>query len=109
MKVSKLWFAHEGNRLPWWLGLAYWEHDSMTAVCLPIPLNRIVRWARGGYFWFKATRNPSWLDNHWSRAYEAGYVRGLKAGVKIGENHTNARLDEVQAKLDAWLDRDAVR
>ena len=103
MKIYMTRVFNEGDRIPWWLGLAYWEWGMNVAVCFPIPLNLIVRWARDGYFWIKATRHPGWLDNQRAEAYNAGFGRGVAAGAWVGERRMRARLDYVQARLDEWL------
>ena len=60
LELSKKWFVSEGTRLPWWLGVAYWEWERPVAACYPIPFNLVVRWARNTYFWVKATHRPDW-------------------------------------------------
>ncbi len=63
--------------VPWWLGLAYWRWDREEAVCYPIPVNLIVRWARNGYFWLKATHRPDWIRQQTQDRYDRGFHNGV--------------------------------
>lgn len=54
------WYEiEEGGSLPWYMGLAYervMQHQIVIAV---VPVNRLIRWVREGWFW---VRNPRRLS-----------------------------------------------
>ncbi len=77
MLVTKIRYVQEGEKLPWWLGLAYWEWSRPVAVCYPIPLNLLIRWSRNVYFWVKASHRPDWLANRLQEAHDAGFHKGI--------------------------------
>lgn len=66
----------EGHVLPWWQGVAYFRWDMHGAVCYPIPLNLIVRWARNTFFWVKAARRLDWFAAQQQDAFEQGIIEG---------------------------------
>ena len=46
--------------LPWGYGIAYKDYSMALAVCYPLGLNWLVRWARELYFLICAPKNDYW-------------------------------------------------
>lgn len=82
MSVTKILTGRdvaEGHRIPFWLGVSYWRWDRDEAVCHPIPLNWLVRWARQIYFVLKIPR-PTQREQMLNQARQQGFEDGLAAG-----------------------------
>lgn len=47
---------HMAMRPPWWMGMAWWNFDSDTRVCIILPFNWPARWIREGWFRLKCPR-----------------------------------------------------
>ena len=58
MKVS----IRRGEVIPYYFGVAYYDHERDTAVCYPIPFNLIVSVFHYFKFWLK-NRFAHWLDS----------------------------------------------
>ena len=62
----------QGEMMPRWYGLAYYEPHKDSQVVYPIPFNLIVRWARD-FLWLIKRGKKGAL----AKAYEEGYRAGL--------------------------------
>ena len=77
----RLWqVVQAGERLPWWMGLAYWEWQRPVAVCCVMPCHLLLRWGRDLYVWLKATHRPDWWASELEAARQTGYEEGRHDG-----------------------------
>lgn len=73
-------------------GVAWLEWHQRTAICAPVPFNRLLGWVHRYYSNWRAYRTPSLLD----AAFTAGLAAGREAcDVRIA--HETARCKRVTA------------
>lgn len=82
---------YQGDAIPHWYGVAYYDFARDTAVCYPFGVHLLVRWARSVYWWL-VWKRPSRVESELMKAYkygreyandeayEAGYRQGLQDG-----------------------------
>ena len=104
MKISAFALSKnvgEGEVIPRFYGLAYWDFCSNLAYFYPIPLNLIIRLAREFYYllvrglfpdtWYNAIQKNEdriYIDT-WQKAWDNGYESGKKderENIKEAEN-----------------------
>lgn len=81
----------EYDRIPRGYGVAYRELSRLVAVCYPVPLNWVVRWARAFWWRLAIPRKAMRLEQLTSRARFAGY----QAGYEAAQRETTTRLGTV--------------
>jgi hypothetical protein len=74
MRITALQ-ALEGERIPAYQGIAYW--NGRQAVCYPVPVNLLVRYAR--IFWLKLQGTETKWTKEQKVIYQTGYDDGVKA------------------------------
>ena len=90
----------EGGKLPWWMGMAYFDDAQGVGVCYVLPLNWIVRWTRA--LW----RKVRWPAKDLA---EAAYSAGLEKGRRErAADYQRGKEDGAKA-LVAQLDDDLLR
>lgn len=76
---------------PWGYGLAYREFNMNVAVCYPVPLNLVIRWARNLFFWL-ACPKPTYKE-----LYE-----GVSAQLGEAQQARRDAEDRYETLLDLW-------
>lgn len=72
---------HEGQRLPWWAGIAWWNFARQTAVIMPLGLHWLAGLAHFCWLEFKLGYvGPALLDE----SEELGALIGRKLGYESG-------------------------
>lgn len=79
--MSALRWVNEGDRMPWWAGIAYWDASSMRARIAPFGLHLIIGFVRRAYHAVRFYKQSSVLD----RTFEAGEVVGRARGKRDGQ------------------------
>jgi hypothetical protein len=69
-------FVRALDVIPRGYGVAYRAWDRDGAVCYPIPLNWLVRWARGAMIWLRFPERATRYEAANRAAYDRGYVAG---------------------------------
>ena len=86
--------AAQGEMLPKWYGVAFYDYMQRTAICYPIPLNLIVRFIDN--IWWRI-KQPHISDR------EADLMAAYSKGRMDGRNETlkdfNEMLDRKLAKI----------
>lgn len=79
-----------GNRIPWYMGRAWYHPDIRVTVFIPVPLNYILSWVREGFWFLRGGRMDIW-----DKVYDAGVKQGREQGRRIGhaEGYTVARQE----------------
>lgn len=75
--AKALW---EGDRMPWYMGTAWYLPYSNRVVCMPIPLNLVAGLVRS--VWLRARRNE--MRDELFNLYRYGHHRGWRAGESHG-------------------------
>jgi hypothetical protein len=79
----------EGESMPKWYGLAYWQYDENQGVCYPIILNVMVRICRNIWWAIKRGVIPSWYEKEIEKvradAWHTGYEFGVKSKTSVSE------------------------
>ena len=92
MRLTEFRIA-EGQRVPWWAGIAYYEVWRGEAVVLPIPFHWIAGAIRAAWFWVR-------LESPWKlnqRELDV-YVSGRDAGADLA-NKLLARAEAENERL----------
>jgi flagellar biosynthesis/type III secretory pathway protein FliH len=88
--------VRQGEMMPRFYGLAYYEFHRDEQVAYLIPFNLIVRWARD-LAWLVKRGKKSALSESYERGYREGsqaqYDRGFDAGVRHGKNKAEFKDD----------------
>ena len=80
MKVSALRLA-QGERLPWWAGVAWPNFCEHTYTILPLGIHRLARFIRTNWYVFRVGLEPTFE----SAIYNRGVDFGLTEGYRMGE------------------------
>ena|ERR1044072_8448274 len=95
----------EGQRIPKWYGMCWYEYSTHYAICAPIPLNLIYGGIRTIYYWLLKGFASSALDAKLAEADRRGYVEAwskahselytheqLRKAYHQGIEHEQARM-----------------
>lgn len=66
----------EGGLIPKGYGVAWFEINRCTAICLPLGLHWVAGWVRRAWHWFRVGVQPSILDRVAREAHRAGMRAG---------------------------------
>lgn len=84
-------YAQEGESIPDWYGVAYADPSSATAICYPMPLHFIYRWARLAYYAFMLPR-PAWWEVRFQKMRKEGYADGFTHAKAFAEYTSEREL-----------------
>lgn len=79
--------------IPDWYGVAYADHFTGEAICYPMPLHFIFRWARLAYYAFRLPR-PAWWEVRFHEMRKEGYADGFTHGQATAEWARDRTLKE---------------
>lgn len=109
MNIRFVYLVKDNKRMPHaWLGLAWYNFDQQTAVCMVVPFNLIARWARDAWIGLRLPRSKGYVERQvessvhvsnqvWqsvvSGAEQRAYERGITHGRQQLRNDIIADLD----------------
>lgn len=73
-------YVEEGEKYPWWMGLAYRRLAYFDSLGVLWPFNWAVRWAMNLWVRLRLPRSSSFMERKWGQAYHLGFEKGLKYG-----------------------------
>lgn len=98
----------EGEALPPWYGVAWWDYNRDVAVCMVVPLNVVAGAVRAAWVWL---RFPPWRranfraqmeralrranqerDRAWGLGFTAGYRQDCNDEVQLGLTRAALRV-----------------
>jgi hypothetical protein len=77
----------QGEVIPRWYGIAYWEDLGNVAVCAPIPFNALVCIGRNIVRFFILFGKYDIAMKEYIQGYNAGWGDGYVAGAKTRIKH----------------------
>jgi hypothetical protein len=89
----------EGDGVPDWYGVAYADPMTGNAICYPMPLHFIYRWARLAYYAFMLPR-PAWWEKRFREMRKQGYKDGFTHAQAYAEFAKQSELDK--SYNDGW-------
>ena len=67
----------EGEIVPWYLGIAYWDYNQL--ICWILPINYLVRFMwRLNHVWQRIRLGDSWIDKKCVIAFRKGREREVE-------------------------------
>ena len=104
MTKSLLMFVPDGAQMPRGYGPAWQCWNRFGTVCLPVPVNVVVAFARSLYLWLKFAFIRTAYDDAVCRGIEIGRQREREAALShrdaVLENH-RGRIGLLEAQLEA--------
>lgn len=84
--------------MPFWYGPSYLEHTLMSWVCYPIPLNFLLRYARGLWFWLMRTPRSDLVGS----SYRQGIKWGKDSEARFITRRLNSEIRDLNL-IRAWI------
>ena len=83
--ITKRLIAYQGEMIPKYYGVAYYEPDrDMVVLCL-MPINLIVRLLHEIHWWMKQGFGRGQIERSYSKGYNQGVRHGWDIGFKDGQ------------------------